>query len=351
MTEPSRALNDDSWMCPDRPLAQHYVISLMSFFHGRVDDPYPKTIQFSKEEFLQLKPSDIKRWLAFRAHNDPDPGPNDQPTNERASSLKKAKHDVSMCMPDWHLKWMGGLGGNPTQHVSITQFIGEVERKETRGQGRPANDKREHKEAEHFKVSELLRASDNFDHRWKRPMILWSHHLIDCLDDSCHFKVNDPHGSHARPFTLLTKTKWSKNIWSPKQCPDQIILGAADWRTCTVVNLANCLEMWLGMHLNTTHLFTTDKQVNEKGTPLGPLNINKTHANQIKTVCWEHEEFKALEDEVGEHKGIGAHSNRKHAADRADEKGAETHQIEFRGRWTGKKGQRVVHGQCMSSER
>lgn len=155
-TQPARALTDDSWVYPDIPKKQHYVVSLMSFVHGRVDDPYPKTIQFSKAEMLEVRPSDIKRWLAYRAYGDPDPSPADNPTQERSASLKKAKHSVSVCMPNRHVKWIEGLGGNPTQHVSVTQFIGEVQRKETCGQGVKANDKRECREVEYFKVLELF---------------------------------------------------------------------------------------------------------------------------------------------------------------------------------------------------
>jgi len=181
-------------------------------------------------------------------------------------------------------------------------------------------------------------------------MTLWSHHLIHRLDDSCHFKVEDPHGCHAWPFALLTKTKWSKNVRTPKQCPDQIILAAEEWRTCAILNLANCLEMWLGQHPRALYLFTTDERVDNKGVPLGPLNVNKQCANRVKVVCWNNEEFKALEDEVGDHNGIGTYSNRKYAADRADKQGADTHQIEFRGRWTGEKGSRVVHKHYINSE-
>jgi len=351
MTSTAAAIEDDSWVYPDRPKYQHYVANLMSFLHGRIDDPYPKTIQHSKQELLEIKPSDIKRWLAFRAHGDPYPKESDNPTMERSASLLKAKHAVSVFMPNRHVKWMEGIGGNPTQHVSITQFIGDVERKETRGQGVKANDKRAYREAEFFMVLQLFREEEDFDHRWKYPtMTLWSHHLIHRLDDSCHFKVNDPHGCHAWPFALMTKTKWSKNVKTQQQCPDQIILGSGEWKSCTVMALANYLEMWLGMNPNALHLFTTDERLGKNGQPLGPLNVNKQYANRIKTVVWNKEAFKDLEDEVGEHNGVGTCSNRKHAADRADKQGAQLHQVEHRGRWTGEKGGRVVKKHCISSD-
>ena len=43
-------------------------------------------------------------------------------------------------------------------------------------------------------------------------MSLWAHHLIHRLDDTAHFKVSAPHGNVQFPFTIKTKTKWSKNV-------------------------------------------------------------------------------------------------------------------------------------------
>jgi len=58
-----------------------------------------------------------------------------------------------------------------------------------------------------------------------------------------------------------------------------------------------------------------------------------------------------LEDEVGDdNNGVGTHSNRKHSANKADKCGADTHQIEFRGRWVGDKGQKIVHKCYISPE-
>jgi hypothetical protein len=47
---------------------------------------------------------------------------------------------------------------------------------------------------------------------------------------------------------------------------------------------------------------------------------------------WKNPEFKALEDEPLPHNGLGTHSNRKFAADKATKKlGADTDQVEYHG--------------------
>ena len=50
---------------------------------------------------------------------------------------------------------------------------------------------------------------------------------------------------------------------------------------------------------------------------------------------WKDPEFKALEDEPEPHNGLGMHSSRKYATDKAKKLGAQTHEVEFRGRWAG----------------
>lgn len=72
----------------------------MSFKHGMPDDPYPKEKTFTKEELLELTPSDIRRWLCLRCFNDPDPNEDDKPLNCRADSLRKARQAVSQHMPN-----------------------------------------------------------------------------------------------------------------------------------------------------------------------------------------------------------------------------------------------------------
>jgi hypothetical protein len=149
---------------------------------------------------------------------------------------------------------MDGCGGNPTRHLSVVAAIRRVNKQETKGLGVPPKDKRAYNTLALAKKLEILRSQNDFD---KYPtMMLWSAHLIHRLDDTCHFKVVAPHGNIDFPFTIKTKTKWSKNVTTVGQCPDQIILAAVDWKRCTILWIAIYLEQWLARFPMATLLFT-----------------------------------------------------------------------------------------------
>ena len=132
-------------------------------------------------------------------------------------------------------------------------------------------------------------------------MTLWGYHLIHRTDDSAHFKVEDPHGNIEYPFTMKTRTKWSKNVKRMKHCPDQILFASMDWKTCVILWYAIYLEQWLGIHPNAKHLFTSN--AHEKK---GPASVKRRYGNRISKVVWEKQEFKDLEDETAEtRKGLG----------------------------------------------
>ena len=340
------AEDDDGWSYPHRPLLQHYMVSLMSFKDGRWENPYHKTTIFSKEQLLTIRPINIKRWLAMRAFKTPTP-PNfatDVPFNERAGSLRKAKHGVSVFMPNQHVAWLDGRGGNPTQHGLITKFLKDVEGLETKGLGKKANDKRAYRQIEWDKKLELLRQRTDFQTQWTFTMMsIWSYHLIHRIDDTAHFKVDDPHGSHDYPFAIFTRTRWSKNVRTMKQCPPQIIFGSMEWQNCCQLHLANYLEMYLKQNSNPLFLFTTKRDIKK-----APKNIKQQYRNRISKLVWRNEEFKALEDEPEAHNGCGTHSGRKYYADKASKLGAASAQVEYRGRWVGENGRKVVNRHYIS---
>jgi hypothetical protein len=199
------------------------------------------------------------------------------------------------------------------------------------GQGVKSNDKRAYSQAEFNTALELFRVENNWDHQYKYPMMaLWAYHLIHWLDDTCHFHVESPHGCLLYPFAIQTKTKWSKNVETELQCPDQMLFGSEDWRTCVQLHLLLYLEGWLQRHPNALHMFTENDD-----EELGPKNLNKQYGNRVKAVCWNNPEFKALEDQTRpDQKGLGTHSNRKYASTRANRRGATKGQVQFRGRWT-----------------
>lgn len=347
------ALDEDDWVFPHSAVYKPYLLHFMSFVHNRLNDIYPKETVFSKEDLLAVQPHHMRKWMNWRAYGVTNPNDNAPVTGCRSNSLLKAKQAISFYMPNKHVPWIDGSGpnnpsgGNPTRHMSISALIKKVKKKECRGQGRKANDKRAYSQAEFYKVLELFRAENDWDHQYKYPMMaLWAYHLIHRLDDTCHFHVDAPHGCLEFPFAIQTKTKWSKNVETELQCPDQIIFASDDWRTCPQLHLALYLEGWLQRNPNSMHMFTdNDDEV------VGPKNLNKQYGNRVKAVCWSNQEFKTLEDQTGpDQKGLGTHSNRKYASTRANRKGATKGQVQFRGRWIGETNSTIVTKHYISPE-
>ena len=332
------AFEDEAWEYPRNHKHQLYICELMSFMHGRVDDPYDRNKAFSKMELLEIRPSDVKKYLLYKAFKDPNPGPNDAPVHARAESLKKAKSGVSFFMVNKGVAWIDGVGGNPTRHPLVKEAINFVEALETRGLGTPTNVKRKYSTAEFNKVLSLFRERPDFEHRVRYPMMaVWSYHLIHRIDDTCHFKVEAPHGNVDFPFTIKTRTKWSKNVRSMKNCPDQILLGSECSKTCALLWLSIYLETFLGDYPNAKYLFSSN--TDDKA----PKNVKQQLRGRLKKVVWTHPAFIELADETGDEAalGVGTHSNRKYASTLAQRMGAERLQVEYRGRWVGEAGRNV----------
>lgn len=332
--------DDEEWVYPVNDKYQHYLCECMSLKHGHIDNIYPRTIQFAKEDLLQLTPSDIKRYLLWKAYGDPFPSQDDIPCNARSGSLRKAKQGISWFMPNKNVAWIEGLGGNPTRHGSLNKVIDKVEELETKGKGVKANDKRAYNTAEFDFIVAKLRACGDFEHSLKYvTMTLWAYHLIHRLDDTSNFKVAAPHGNPVHPFTIKARTRWSKNVKKMRHCPDQIMFASLDWKTCVITTFAIYLELWLTKHPNALYIFTESRDEKK-----GPKNVKKNFGNRVKKLCWNNSAFKLLLDEGSPdaEKGLGTHSERKYACDEAKKAGARTKQTEYRGRWLGDKRHGVV---------
>ena len=327
--------DDDEWVYPVDKNYQHYLCECMSLKHGHIDDIYPRTLQFSKEELLELNPSDIRRYILWKAYGDPyADDTKDEPRNARSGSLRKAKQGVSWFMPNKNVAWIEGMGG------SLNKVIDKVEELETKGKGVPPNDKRAYNEREFDFILAKLRSCHDFDTSVKYvTMTLWAYNLIHRLDDTSNFKVSAPHGNSAFPFTIKTRTRWSKNVKKMRHCPDQIMLASMDWKSCVITALAIYLEQWLAMHPTAVYLFT-ESHDEEKGL----YNVKKNFGNSVRKLCWDNAAFQELNDkaEADGDKGLGTHSERKCACDSAKKKGARTRQTEYRGRWLGDKRHAVV---------
>ena len=222
-----------------------------------------------------------------------------------------------------------------------------VEKLETKGLGAKSNTKRKYTEAEFKCVLSSFRQWDDFEHKIQFVlMTIWSYHLIHRIDDTCHFKMGAPHGSVEFPFTIKTRTTWSKNVTSMQNCQDQVLLGSDESNSYVQLWLSIYLELYLADHPSSKFLFT-DKTDEEKA----PLNLKQRYRSRINKVVWKTEEFQALADETGDEakQGVGTHSTRKYASTLAKLMGADDSQVEHRGRWVGETGRRVCSRVYISS--
>lgn len=306
---------------------------------------------FTKQQLLDLTPTDIKRWLNFRAYGKPNPDESDRPTKQRSGSLQKAKGGVSYYHPNKHIAWVEGREedargfGNPTQHPIVSAVIAKVRKHEVRGQGAPTRVKREFTQDEFYKMLEILRGLTPFESKAKFPlMAIWAYHLVHRLDDTSNFRISDPKGNRNWPFLIQTKTKWSKNVRSERECPDQIIIGAQDARICPQLWLAIYLEEWLEQNPDAIFMFTNNNEKDDDGNYKGPKQVKSRFYNCVRKKVYEDEEFKALVDHLGnieELLGLGTHSVRKYACSHGKRKGATGAQVDGRGRWIGEKSGRI----------
>ena len=310
------------------------MVEFMSFLHGA--EEYEDNKVFTREELLEIKPMDVKRFLCMKAYDDPDPniGGGARPTNGRSDSLYHAKKALSFFMPNKAAAWCNGQG-NPTKSSLVNDMIKEVKKFEVRGEGSPSNAKRPLREAEFRKTLELFREQSDWKHQYRFPMMaLWQYYLIGRVDDVANFKTSDPRGHGEFEFALKTKVRWSKNVMEERQCPPQILLGSMDPVICLQLNLGIYLEEMLSHFPNSQYLFTDSTSDN------AVKNLISNYRNRLEKVVWKNAAFKALASEDDD-EGVGTHSYRKFPSNYARGCGATPDEIEIRGRWKSQ-GQRVV---------
>ena len=96
----------DGWFYPVGHTYQPTMVEFMSFLHGAYE--YPRDQVFTREQLLEIRPVDVKRYLCMKAYGDPDPNiaSGARPTSGRSDSLYYAKKALSRFMP--HTKQLNG---------------------------------------------------------------------------------------------------------------------------------------------------------------------------------------------------------------------------------------------------
>jgi len=102
-------------------------------------------------------------------------------------------------------------------------------------------------------------------------------HMIGRGDDVHHMKTKSLHVHPKFDFALETSMSWSKNVLEERDCPPQIMLGAANPVVCIILSLAIYLEeRFSRFGLNSVYLYTED--VGDSA----PKNAVKSYSKTIR---------------------------------------------------------------------
>ena len=162
--------NDDGWVYPRGHTYQPVMAEFMSFLHGA--EEYDNDTVFTRAQLLEIRPTDVKRFLCMKAYGDPDPNIEGgaRPTEGRSDSLYYVKKALSKYMPHRTANWINGQG-NPTKSALVNDMIKQVKKFEVRGEGAPSNAKRPLKQVEFRKTITLFRECNDWVHQWRYPMM------------------------------------------------------------------------------------------------------------------------------------------------------------------------------------
>jgi hypothetical protein len=144
-----------------------YLVSFMSF---RDEMTYDPDQFFTDVELTAITPTDIKRWMKYRAYGDPEPGPDARPTHLRGGSLVVAKKAISFFIPNRLPPWdPGRFSGNPMKSIEINNMLNEVAKHECRAEGAKSMVKRALTRLEFVKALSIFQAKPSFYHQHRIP--------------------------------------------------------------------------------------------------------------------------------------------------------------------------------------
>jgi len=206
-----------------------------------------------------------------------------------------------------------------------------MKRQQVRQLGRASSVKRDMTMAEFKLAAQMLEEQDDWNcNRWLQA-IRMQFHMIGRGDDVHHMKTKSLHVHPKFDFALETSMSWSKNVLEERRdCPPQIMLGAANPVVCIILSLAIYLEeRFSRFGLNSVYLYTED--VGDSA----PKNAVKSYSKTIREKVFRSARF--LIQSTLTRGSLGMHSFRKLPATWASMLGAPQNEIDIRGRW--KKGQ------------
>jgi hypothetical protein len=227
--------------------SDRYKLLLVAMMSYKDNVVYSNDYEFTQEQLGAIVPGDICKWMATKVYGRPDPGPNDNPTFGRSTSLAYYKKAISYFMPNKLEPWnVLANCGNPTRSVCINDLIKAVKKKEVRKQGKATMSRRALEASEFVQTIQMLRSFQDVLHRFHLPALcITQFALIGRIDDCVELQKANLKVNLRFPFTLLCQMCWSKNVSDERQAPDQILMGAMSPTYCVLLALAMHLETWL----------------------------------------------------------------------------------------------------------
>ncbi|KAL3827031.1 hypothetical protein ACHAXA_007538 [Cyclostephanos tholiformis] len=110
---------------PPSPRYLTILCEFMAFFHEK-SIPYPKDHEFTADDLAVITPSDVCKWMKFKAFGTSDPGPDAKLTGSGSSSLEFMKKAVSYYMPVKGNYDEARKCGNPTRSRQVKDLLHRV---------------------------------------------------------------------------------------------------------------------------------------------------------------------------------------------------------------------------------
>ncbi|KAL9179019.1 hypothetical protein ACHAXT_011992 [Thalassiosira profunda] len=320
-----------------------YKSTLLRFMRYKDQVDYPDDWEFSVEELLTITPETIYKWMCSKVYGKEEPGPEDNPLEGMAGSLKSWKKHISFFAVNNLTAWDEvGKTGNPTRSTLINDLIRQVKLKETRGLGKKSESDRPFERSEFEQVLNTLQSSDNFDEKYRfSAMLKYMFHLIARGDDASHVYKNTLRVSSQFPFTIVTKLRWSKNVREHRDCPQQIMLGSMNPLYCVLLALAIFLEHWIegGRGLESQWLFcdgvTTEHSTQKEMD--AEANRTKKRLYDVLRRLIDGPAFVLSQEAADVTYRLGVHSTKKFATTHARRRGVPKDFTDYRARWKNKR--------------
>jgi hypothetical protein len=304
----------------DKRAYKKYLVEFMSF---RNQQRYNIQTEFTQQQLTAIRPADIERWMCQKVYGNPNPGPQDNPTLGRASSLEYYKKALSYYMVNRLHAWNEvALLGNPTRSVDVNDLIKKVKKKEVRKQGKKSSARRGIQKPEFESTVAMLNDFPDMKRKYMVPTAAkFQFHMVARIDDTCNFTEEDLKPNPQFPFTLLAKMCWSKNVLEERDAPDQIVIGAMDRRYCILLALGIYLEVWMESEIGAANQYLFGHADNAETT-------KKFVSDVLSKDVWDAPGFHRVVEGP-----LGTHSVRKFPTTHARRNGCSKDDVDSRGRW------------------